>query len=343
MQGNYEGPPKYIRTLLWAATQLGYEVKYAFGTAINTTSTAGDAALSAAKQADVVVYAGGIDNTIEAEGHDRTAIVWPGNQLDLINQLSKIGKPLVVVQFGGGQVDDSSLLSNSNVNALLWAGYPSPDGGSAVFDINTGKTSPAGRLPVTQYPADYVNQIPMTDMALRPGPNTPGRTYRWYNKAVLPFGFGLHYMSFDITWPHKALEPYNTAALVSRAPKNAPVDMAPFDTFRIQVTNTGKTTSDYVVLLFLKTTDTGPKPYLLKTLVGYTRAKQIRPGEKRAVGIEVTLGSLARTAENGDLVLYPGRYTLEVDVGEDQYPTVSFTVKGKEVVLDSFPQPPEAR
>jgi beta-D-xylosidase 4 len=119
--------------------------------------------------------------------------------------------------------------------------------------------------------------------------------------------------------------------------------MAPFDTFRIQVTNTGKTTSDYVALLFLKTTDAGPKPYPLKTLVGYTRAKQIKPGEKRSVDIEVSLGSLARTAENGDLVLYPGRYTLEVDVGENQYPTASFTVKSKEMVLDSFPQPPESR
>jgi beta-D-xylosidase 4 len=109
------------------------------------------------------------------------------------------------------------------------------------------------------------------------------------------------------------------------------------------VTNTGKNTSDYVALLFLKTTDAGPKPYPLKTLVGYTRAKQIRPGEKRTVDIEVTLGSLARTAENGDLVLYPGRYTLEVDVGENQYHTASFTVKGKEVVLDTFPQPPETQ
>ncbi|KAH3009321.1 hypothetical protein KXV73_007425 [Aspergillus fumigatus] len=344
MQGNYEGPAKYIRTLLWAATQAGYDVKYAAGTAINTNSTAGfDAALSAAKQADVVVYAGGIDNTIEAEGRDRTTIAWPGNQVNLIDQLSKIGKPLVVVQFGGGQADDSSLLSNPRVNALLWAGYPSQEGGSAIFDILTGKTAPAGRLPVTQYPADYVNQVPMTDMALRPGSNTPGRTYRWYDKAVLPFGFGLHYTTFKISWPRRALGPYNTAALVSRSPKNVPIDRAAFDTFHIQVTNTGKTTSDYVALLFLKTTDAGPKPYPLKTLVGYTRAKQIKPGEKRSVDIEVSLGSLARTAENGDLVLYPGRYTLEVDVGESQYPTASFTVTGKETILDSFPQPPKTR
>ncbi|RHZ65219.1 hypothetical protein CDV55_100474 [Aspergillus turcosus] len=162
-------------------------------------------------------------------------------------------------------------------------------------------------------------------------------TYRWYDKAVTPFGFGLHYTTFDITWPRKALGPYNTAALVKRAPKNTPVDMASFDTFRIQVTNTGKTTSDYVALLFLKTTDAGPKPYPLKTLVGYTRAKQIKPGEKRAVEIAVTLGSLARTAENGDLVLYPGQYTLEVDVERANIPLLVSRLKAKRRFWTTFP------
>ena len=73
-----------------------------------------------AKSADVIIYAGGIDTSIESEGHDRTNIDWPGNQLDLVQQLSALGKPLVVLQFGGGQVDDSALLKNKKVNALLW-------------------------------------------------------------------------------------------------------------------------------------------------------------------------------------------------------------------------------
>ena len=49
-------------------------------------------------------------------------------------------------------LDDSSLLSNPGVNALLWGGYPGQDGGTAIVNILTGKTAPAGRLPVTQYP-----------------------------------------------------------------------------------------------------------------------------------------------------------------------------------------------
>lgn len=52
----------------------------------------------------------------------------------------------------GTQVDSSSLVSNPGVNGLLWAGYPGQDGGTAIINIITGKTAPAGRLPVTQYP-----------------------------------------------------------------------------------------------------------------------------------------------------------------------------------------------
>lgn len=71
------------------------------------------------------------------------------------------------------------------------------DGGQALADIIFGKVAPAGRLPASMYPGDYVNQVPMTDMALRPSngsDNTtasPGRTYQWYPKTVYPFGYGI--------------------------------------------------------------------------------------------------------------------------------------------------------
>lgn len=375
MQGNYFGPAKYIRTMIWGAEHHGYQVRYAKGTGINSQSTAGFAdAMSAAKDADVVIFAGGIDNSIESEGMDRNAIAWPGNQLDLIHKLSKLDKPMAVVQFGGGQVDDSSLLSDAGVNALLWAGYPSQAGGAAVFDILTGTVAPAGRLPVTQYPADYVHEVPMTDMDLRPSADNPGRTYRWYDNAVIPFGFGRHYTTFDVCWAKHKMRPYNTAALVHfhshshpgppatappappdmappgspdtarpgppGTPPPGPPDTAPFDTFTLDVTNTGKVASDYVALVFLKTTDAGPKPYPIKTLVGFTRAAGIHPGETRQVAVDVTLGSLARTDEQGNLVLYPGSYTLEVDVGHQEYPTASFKVHGPQQTLDHFPQRP---
>jgi xylan 1,4-beta-xylosidase len=66
-------------------------VNYALGTNISSTSTSGfSAALSAAANADVVIYAGGIDDSIEAEALDRNNITWPSNQLQLISELAAL-------------------------------------------------------------------------------------------------------------------------------------------------------------------------------------------------------------------------------------------------------------
>lgn len=121
MQGIYQGIAPYLVSPLAAAQAQWGHISFTNGTAINSTNTTGFAsALSAARDADVIIYAGGIDSSIEKESRDRTSISWPGNQLDLVQQLSELGKPLVVVQFGGGQVDDSALLRNKNVNSLVW-------------------------------------------------------------------------------------------------------------------------------------------------------------------------------------------------------------------------------
>ena len=80
----------------------------------------------------------------------------------------------------------------------MWGGYPGQSGGTATVNILTGKTAPSGRLPITQYPAAYVDAIPMTDMALRPSSSSPGRTYKWYTGTpVFEFGFGLSYTNFS--------------------------------------------------------------------------------------------------------------------------------------------------
>ena len=87
------------------------------------------------------------------------------------------------------------------MNAIVWAGYPGQSGGTALFDILTGKAAPAGRLPITQYPAAYVDQVPMTDMKLRQSATNPGRTCEWYTGSpVFEFGFGLHYTTFSFAW-----------------------------------------------------------------------------------------------------------------------------------------------
>jgi hypothetical protein len=99
---------------------------------------------------------------------DRNVITWPGEQLELISQLANLTKPLIVVQMGT-QVDSSSLVSNPGVNGLLWAGYPGQDGGTAIINIITRKTAPAGRLPVTQYPVSVNAPNLLHDLTIQGG------------------------------------------------------------------------------------------------------------------------------------------------------------------------------
>lgn len=339
MQGNYAGTAPFLVNPLDVFQQKWGNVKYAQGAAINSQDTSGfSAALSAASSSDVIVYLGGIDITVENEGFDRGSIVWPGNQLDLISQLANLGKPLVIVQFGGGQIDDSSLLSNSNVRSILWAGYPGQDGGNAVFDVLTGANPPAGRLPITQYPASYINNNNIQDMNLRPSNGIPGRTYAWYTGTpVLPFGYGLHYTNFSVSFQSINTAGTDVATIVNNA--GAVIDTSVFATLVVSVHNTGgkaNLASDYVGLLFLSSTDAGPSPHPNKQLAAYGRAKSVGVGATQQLTLKVNLGSLARADTNGDRWIYPGDYKLTLDVNGPQ--TFNFTLSGQGTKISTLPR-----
>ncbi|KAK8117046.1 glycosyl hydrolase family 3 N terminal domain-containing protein [Apiospora kogelbergensis] len=346
MQGDYSGKAPFLRSPLIAFTSgtRNWTVEYAQGTAISGQNTTGFAeALEAAKKSDLIVYCGGVDNSIENETLDRKNIAWPGNQLELVAELAKLGKPLVVAQFGAGQVDDSALLEDAGVNALLWAGYPSQDGGTALLDILTGKKSPAGRLPITQYPTSYADEVSMFNIDLRPNAtaNFPGRTYMWYTgNPVLPFGHGLHYTKFNFTWESTLEKSYAIADIVSAAAKDGLMnDISPFVTVTARVANVGKLVSDYVGLLFLSSKNAGPEPRPNKVLVSYDRLHDLEAGGEAGspLKLPLTLGSLARADENGDLTIFPGDYKLALD--NDESLTLEFSLTGEPVVIETLPAP----
>lgn len=339
--GGYQGNAPFLNSPLSAFQTAWKSVKYALGTNMSDSSASGFAtAMSAAKDADLVIYLGGIDQTVEGEGFDRQSITWPGRQLDLIAELGTVGKPLVVVQCGGGQLDDSELLRNKSVNALLWAGYPGQDGGYAILDVLNGKKSVAGRLPITQYPASYARDVNIFDMALKPNGSFPGRTYKWYSgKPVLPFGYGLHYTNFEFSTKSAPKASYHIHEIV-KAANGTFKDTAVFTTFVASVTNVGhpiKIASDYAGLLFMKTTNAGPAPYPTKSLVSYDRLHEILVGGTQQLKLPITLASLARADESGDLVIHPGDYTLMLDI--DSKLTANFSLKGEKMIIDALPRP----
>lgn len=348
MQGSYYGQAPYLHSPLYAVQQLlgNGSVTYSSAAGYGDPTTNGwDDIWAATDAADVILYFGGIDGSVESESRDRESIAWTGAQLDVIGEVASLGKPTVVVQMGGGQLDSSPVAGNPNVGALLWGGYPGQDGGVAILDVITGRQAPAGRLPHTQYPAGYVASVPMTDMSLRPdaGRGYPGRTYRWYEgDAVFGFGFGLHYTSFaaDISLSEPASS-FDISGLVSGCTEEKYLDLCAFASVPVSVTNTGGTTSDYSALLFLRG-EFGPEPYPLKTLVSYGRLHDITPGATAGLSLNLTLGSLSRVDEDGNRVLYPGSYSLVLDV-EPGLATLDFTLTGDAAVLDEWPAPPANR
>ncbi|CRL26802.1 Glycoside hydrolase, family 3, C-terminal [Penicillium camemberti] len=342
LQGNYYGAAPYLTGPLAALQASDLDVNYAFGTNISSESTSGfEAALSAARKSDVIIFAGGIDNTVEAEGVDRANITWPGNQLQLIEQLSELGKPLVVLQMGGGQVDSSSLKANKNVNSLVWGGYPGQSGGPAILDILTGKRAPAGRLTVTQYPAEYALQFPATDMSLRPKGNNPGQTYMWYTgKPVYEFGHGLFYTTFKASLPESHGTDngasFDIVKLLSRSnPAYNVVEQVPFMNYTVEVENTGDVTSDYTAIAFVNT-KAGPSPHPIKWLVGFDRLGGIGPQATQTMTIPISLDNVARTDENGNRIVYPGKYELALN--NERSAVLSFTLTGDATTIATWPK-----
>ncbi|AEO60531.1 glycoside hydrolase family 3 protein [Thermothelomyces thermophilus ATCC 42464] len=315
--GGYSGAPPFARSPASAARQLGWNVTVAGGPVLEGDSDEEEdtwtaPAVEAAADADYIVYFGGLDTSAAGETKDRMTIGWPAAQLALISELARLGKPVVVVQMGD-QLDDTPLFELDGVGAVLWANWPGQDGGTAVVRLLSGAESPAGRLPVTQYPANYTDAVPLTDMTLRPSATNPGRTYRWYPTPVRPFGFGLHYTTFRAEFgPHpffpgagkgdgdgedkgeskseirtqqqqQQQQQQRRAAAAATTPirdllrdcdKTYP-DTCPLPPLTVRVTNEGERASDYVVLAFVSG-EYGPAPYPIKTLVSYARARGLK-------------------------------------------------------------------
>ena len=134
MQGSYYGFAPYLHSPLYAAQQLGLKVNYATGPIYQAYgSNYSTSTLQAANGSDLIIYVGGIDITVEAEALDRYNVSWPAGQVEQINEVCSLGKKCILVQMGGGQLDDTAWLNNDNISAILWGGYPGQDGGTAVL------------------------------------------------------------------------------------------------------------------------------------------------------------------------------------------------------------------
>lgn len=226
---------------------------------------------SKVKDADVIVFVGGISPRLEgeempvdAEGFrkgDRTNIELPKVQKEMVKALKATGKPVVYVLCTGSAL--SLNWEEANVDAILNAWYGGQEGGAAVADVLMGDYNPAGRLPVTFYKS--VDQLPdFQDYSMK------GRTYRYMTQEPLyPFGYGLSYTSFI----------YRNAKLSSS--KIRKTDKV---TLTVEVENTGKRDGDEVVQVYIKNPNDPEGP--IKALKGFKRVS-VKSGVKKTVSIEL--------------------------------------------------------
>lgn len=315
MVGNYFGctgaaemvllPECQVQSALAALREEpGLEVRYSLGASQEGNSTAGFAdAVAAAQDSDVVVVAVGLQTcrhrvpggppmtACEGEGKDRSTLLLPGKQHDLVKAMHATGKPVVLVVSTGAPV--SLYWEAEHVDAILVNWYGGAMGGRALAQALTGALSPAGRLPVT-FPT---NDTQLTKDILGTDLETPpGRTYRYLSQPPLfGFGFGLSYTSFA----------YSDAAVVAPPPRRVPTSVS------VTVRNTGEVASDEVVMVYASYRGALAASAPRKMLVGFQRVAALRPGASRRVTVAVAESALCLVhADSGKFHVLPGRYTL---------------------------------
>ena len=146
----------------------------------------------------------------------------------------------------------------------------------------------------------------------------------------------MHYTNFTATLPSSSNSTYSISTLLSRRCTATYKDLIAFQTISVNIANTGSVSSDFVVLGFLTGTF-GPIPYPQKSLVAYTRLHNVTAGSSQTAHLTLNLGSLARADDAGDMVLYPGDYSLVIDT--DAKAVWDFTLEGDAVTLDGWHAP----
>ena len=282
-----------------------------------------DEAIAAAKKADVVIAFVGLTPRLEGEemrvsakgfaGGDRTDIVIPDVQEELIEAVAKTGKPMIVVLLNG-----SALAVNwaqRDAKAIVEAWYPGQAGGQAIAETLSGRNNPAGRLPVTFYTG--VDQLPpFEDYAMA------NRTYRYFKgKPLYAFGDGLSYTTFDYSNLKVSSETLQAGSTLA-------VDA--------DVTNAGPLAGDEVAELYLRPPQTATAPKV--ALVGFKRV-HLDAGETKHLTFELDPRSLSQVDDRGVRAVLPGSYRVSLG-GSQPDGDVAASVKSVDFVISGTQELP---
>lgn len=249
--GNYHGTAsRYITVLEGIQDEVGDDVRVLFSEGchlekdrVENLAWSQDRiseAVITAEHSDVVIICVGLDETLEGEegdagnsdaSGDKKDLHLPKVQEELIEKVTAVGKPTIVVLMAGSAIDLN--YAEEHCNAVLMAWYPGARGGRAVADILFGNVSPSGKLPVTFYKG--LEDLPeFTDYSMK------NRTYRYMEQeALYPFGYGLTYGDAEV----------KEAKVSGEVTKESDIRVEVF------LKNEGDTDTDEVVQIYIKDLD----------------------------------------------------------------------------------------
>ena len=317
--GNYEGTAsEYVTILEGVKEYLGEDTRvlYSEGCHLHQEKVSGlgqrndriAEARAVADMSDVVIACFGLDPGLEGEegdqgnefaSGDKPNLELPGIQEEVLQELYKSGKPIVLVLLSGSAL--SVPWADENIPAIVQGWYPGAQGGRAIAQVLFGDASPEGKLPVTFYRT--TEELPdFRDYSME------NRTYRYMkNEALYPFGYGLSYTSFqlsDISVEADEIEPGQTV------------------TCQATIKNTGDMVGAETVQVYVKANREDAPNWQLKGL----KKVRLNPGEEKTVKIELQDEDFGLYDNDGELNLYIGDF--EVYVGTNQPDTRSIELTG---------------
>jgi beta-glucosidase len=247
---------------------------YSKGTDITGSDTSGfTGAVSAAKRADAVIMVLGESAGMSGEADSRSKLGLPGNQLNLLKQIVKTGKPVVVILMSGRPL--TIPLLQKHVDAILETWLLGTEAGHSIADVLFGDYNPSGKL-VISFPRD-VGQIPVyydhlnTGRPFKPDEKYVSRYIDVPNTPLYPFGYGLSYTTFAYSDLHLSAQ-----------------DLGWNDTLKISctLTNTGKRAGTEIAQLYIRDLVASISPPV-KELKGFQRVK-LNPGESKEITFKLS-------------------------------------------------------
>lgn len=324
----FDGQKEHTVTPLEALRQ-EYDVIWEPGLAYSRDKNTNDLAKvrRAASRADASVVFVGEEAILSGEAHSLSNLNLQGAQSELIAEVAKAGKPVVVVVIAGRPLTIERDLANCD--AMLYSFHPGTMGGPALADLIKGKAVPSGKLPMTfirdagQAPFYYNHnnsgrpcngtETLLNDIPIAAGQTSLGCTSYYLDTGygpLFPFGYGLSYTTFEYGKPS-----------VEKA------ELGRDDVLKVsfELKNTGRYEGTEVAQLYVQD-KVGSVVRPVKELKRFERIT-LAPGESRTVTFELPVSELAFWNFDMEYVVEPGDFRLWVAGDSASGTPVDFCVK----------------